>query len=121
MGVLLAGIERPRDEAAEALRSKVYSEQGQISESPQLPTALERIEVTGDAETREKAKKKNGKTYPGRLCRSGEHFGRFKQRGRITNHQKGEGGWEKGNENGKKRLRMGSASEFWLAPARSYL
>lgn len=33
MGVLRAGIERPRDEAPEALRSRVYREQGQVSQS----------------------------------------------------------------------------------------
>lgn len=71
MGVLLAGIERPRDEAPEALRSRVYREQGQVSQSPQLPWGKDCNR--GNTE-RWKKQKWGRKTYPCRLCRSREHF-----------------------------------------------
>lgn len=58
MGVLLAGIERPRDEAPEALRSRVYREQGQVSQSPQLPWGKDCNR--GNTETRKGGKSKNG-------------------------------------------------------------
>lgn len=57
MGVLLAGIERPRDEAPEALRSRVYREsKDRLAKAGTPNYPAKRIEI---AETWKGGKSKN--------------------------------------------------------------
>lgn len=64
-GVLLAGIERPRDEAPEALRSRVYREQGQVSQSPQL------LRTWKELQSRKHGKVEKAKIGGGEYTRAG--------------------------------------------------
>lgn len=81
MGVHLAGTERPTDEAAEALLSRVYREQRQVSEA--ATNSLAKTEITETRKRGNPEKAKPGRNLPVQAVRFWRTFSSdwiFKQR-----------------------------------------